>query len=118
MKMYAIKNCDTVKKARKWLEEQGSDCEFHDYKVLGADKAVLEKACRLYGWEIVLNRRGTTWRKLSEAEQAAIVDDASAIALMLEQPAIIKRPILDTGRCVLVGFKAESYAEALQELES
>src|SRR5437870_5302556 len=94
--MYGIKNCDTIKKARAWLEAKKIDYAFHDYKTESIDRARLAKWCEELGWETVLNRAGTTFRKLPEA-QTRNLDKAKAIALMLEQPSMIKRPMLDLG---------------------
>ena len=109
--MYGIKNCDTIKKARSWLDAHGVAYAFHDYKAEGIDKARLEKWVRALGWEILLNRAGTTFRKLPEADKAGL-DAAKAIALMLAKPSMIKRPALDVGGRLLVGFKPEVYAAA------
>lgn len=113
MKLYAITNCDTVKKARKWLEEQGLDYDFYDYKKHGADAALLGKACTEFGWENVVNRKGMTWRKLDDAAKAEITDDASAIALMQEKTSVIKRPILEHNGTLLLGFDAAAWEKAL-----
>ena len=110
--LYGIKACDTMKKARVWLDEQGVDYAFHDYKVAGANKVDLERWVVEHGWETVLNRAGTTFRKLSDADKADLNAD-KAVALMLAQPSMIKRPVLDLGDGrTLVGFKPEHYAEA------
>ncbi len=109
--LYGIKSCDTMKKARTWLEQQGVDYQFHDYKSTGIDAASLEKWCSEHGWQVILNRAGTTFRKLDEAQKADL-DQAKAIALMLSQPSMIKRPVLDLGTRTLVGFKPELYAAA------
>ena len=106
--LYGIKNCDTVKKARKWLEDSGVDYRFHDFRSDGLDAAQLRAWVAELGWETLLNRRGTTWRQVPEAIKVAI-DETSAIALMLEKPAIIKRPVLEHGRKVSVGFTADAY---------
>ncbi|RCW23231.1 Spx/MgsR family transcriptional regulator [Ciceribacter lividus] len=106
--LYGIKNCDTMKKARTWLDEQGIDYAFHDYKSSGIDRGSVERWCDAAGWETVLNRAGTTFRKLPEAEKGNI-DRERAIALMLEQPSMIKRPVLETEGRVLVGFKPDLY---------
>lgn len=106
--LYGIKNCDTMKKARTWLDEQGIDYAFHDYKSSGIDRGSVERWCDAAGWETVLNRAGTTFRKLPEAEKGNIGRDR-AIALMLEQPSMIKRPVLETEGRVLVGFKPDLY---------
>ncbi|HZR36216.1 MAG TPA: ArsC family reductase [Nevskia sp.] len=109
--IYGIKNCDTMKRARAWLEQRGVDYAFHDYKASGIDRKRLEAWVKAVGWEAVLNRAGTTFRKLPEAQRGNLTE-AKAIALMLEQPSMIKRPVLETGRgAPLVGFKPELYAE-------
>lgn len=110
--LYGIKNCDTMKKARVWLDDHGLAYDFHDYKVEGADRARLKHWAGVVGWEVLLNRRGTTFRKLDEADKQDI-DEAKAIALMLAQPSLIKRPVLEAGGQVLVGFKPETYAALL-----
>lgn len=108
--MYGIKNCDTIKKARRWLEENHIAYQFHDYRSDGLDKQQLETFIRLLGdWQPLLNTRGTTWRKLSEEQRATITDANSAIALLLEHPAIIKRPLLIQGDRALLGFSADNY---------
>ncbi|MFC5698223.1 ArsC family reductase [Pseudomonas sp. GCM10022186] len=109
--LYGIKACDTMKKARTWLEEQGVSYSFHDYKASAIDRASLEKWCAEHGWETVLNRAGTTFRKLDDAQKADL-DQDKAIALMLAQPSMIKRPVLDLGDRTLVGFKPDLYAAA------
>jgi arsenate reductase (glutaredoxin) len=106
--LYGIRNCDTMKKARTWLDSHGVAYEFHDYKVSGIDRAHLERWCREVGWEAVLNRAGTTFRKLPEAQQAPL-DERRAIALMMQQPSLIKRPVLESDRGLLVGFRPEAY---------
>jgi arsenate reductase (glutaredoxin) len=111
--LYGIKACDTMKKARDWLEGQGVAYAFHDYKVAGIDRATLEGWARAVGWEVLLNRAGTTFRKLPEADKAGL-DEAKAIDLMLAQPSMIKRPVLDVGGALTVGFKPEVYAAALR----
>lgn len=110
--LYGIKACDTMKKARTWLDERGVDYQFHDYKSLGIDQANLQKWCAEHGWDKVLNRSGTTFRKLDEAQKADL-DQDRAIALMLAQPSMIKRPVLDLGTHRLLGFKPEIYQQAL-----
>jgi len=109
--LYGIKACDTMKKARSWLDEQGVSYLFHDYKAVGIDQANLKKWCAEHGWQTVLNRAGTTFRKLEDAQKADL-DQAKAIALMLAQPSMIKRPVLDLGARTLVGFKPDLYAAA------
>jgi arsenate reductase len=111
--IYGIKNCDTMKKARAWLDSHGIAYAFHDYKAAGIDRMRLEAWSKQVGWETLLNRAGTTFRALSE-EQKQGLDAAKAIALMLEQPSMIKRPVLDLGGGkLLVGFKPDAYAAAL-----
>lgn len=112
--IYGIKNCDTMKKAFTWLSAHGVAHQFHDYKAKGIDKAHLENWCAALGWETVLNRAGTTFRKLPEAEREDL-NEKKAIALMLAQPSMIKRPILEYGSAkVMAGFKPELYAAALK----
>jgi len=113
MKIYGIKNCDTMKKAMTWLDENGIAYEFIDYKKAGIAAAGLPDWNQRAGWETLLNRRGLMWKKLSEAERAD-VDEAKALQLMAQYPALIKRPVLDTGKQLLVGFSPESYAEKLK----
>jgi len=110
--LYGIKACDTMKKARSWLDEQGVAYRFHDYKTAGIDRAHLEKWCAEHGWQVVLNRAGTTFRKLDETQKADL-DQDKAIELMLAQPSMIKRPVLDLGERSLVGFKPDLYSAAL-----
>ncbi len=111
--IYGIKNCDTMKKARAWLEEHGVDYTFHDYKTAGIDKDRLARWSKAVGWETLLNRAGTTFRKLPDAEKTDLTEK-KAMALMLAQPSMIKRPVLDVGGKLLVGFKPESYAAAVE----
>ncbi|MBU1384635.1 MAG: ArsC family reductase [Alphaproteobacteria bacterium] len=110
--LYGIPNCDTVKKARVWLDQNGVAFLFHDYKKAGVDEARLRGWVAEHGWETVLNRAGTTFRALPEADKADLTADR-AIALMLAQPSMIKRPVLDLGDRTLVGFKPDLYAAAL-----
>ncbi|CFW97404.1 Protein YffB [Candidatus Filomicrobium marinum] len=108
--IYGIKNCDTMKKARAWLDAHDVAFSFHDYKTQGFEKSMLEKWVGKVGWEILLNRSGTTFRKLPEADKTSL-DEAKAVALMLAQPSMIKRPVLDVGGGkLIVGFKPETYA--------
>jgi arsenate reductase len=107
--LYGIKNCDTMKKARSWLDDHGFAFTFHDYKVDGVEKSDLEKWAKAVGWEILLNRAGTTFRNLSEKGKEGL-SEKRAIALMLEQPSMIKRPVLDVGGKLAVGFKPEIYS--------
>lgn len=110
--LYGIPNCDTMKKARVWLDQHGLAYVFHDYRKAGIDRASLERWVDEHGWQTVLNRAGTTFRKLPESDREDI-DREKAIALMLAQPAMIKRPVLDLGDRRLVGFRPELYAAAL-----
>ncbi len=108
--MYGIKNCDTIKKARKWLEDAGVDYQFHDYKKDGLSAELLDGWIRELGYEALLNKRGTTWRKLADDIKDTI-DERSARALMLDNPSIIKRPLLDTGSAKVLGFSVTEYTE-------
>ncbi len=109
--LYGIPNCDTVKKARVWLDQHGVAFVFHDYKKAGVDRALLQDWVAAHGWQTVLNRAGTTFRALPEADKADLTAER-AIALMLAQPSMIKRPVLDLGDRTLVGFKPELYEAA------
>jgi arsenate reductase len=110
--MYGIRNCDTVKKARAWLDAHAIAYDFHDYKIAGIDEARLRAWASELGWEKLLNRAGTTYRNLPDADKAGI-DEDRAIALMLAQPSMIKRPVLDLGDRRLVGFAEADWAAAL-----
>ena len=110
--MYGIKNCDTIKKARDWLGAHGVAYEFHDYKALGADPAKLRAWCNELGWAVILNRSGTTFKALPQSDRDAL-DAGKAIALMLANPSMIKRPVLEGAGKLLVGFKPDAYASAL-----
>ena len=110
--IYGISNCDTMKKARAWLAKHGVEYHFHDYKKDGVDRKQLETWAKNVGWETLLNRAGTTFRRLPDADKASL-DGKKAIALMLDQPSMIKRPVLDAGGRLLVGFKPEQYESAL-----
>ncbi len=112
--IYGIRNCETMKKARAWLDSHGVQYAFHDYKTAGIDRARLERWCKDLGWETLLNRAGTTFRKLPEADKA-VSDARKAITLMLAQPSMIKRPVLNVGGRLLVGFKPELYKSAFRE---
>jgi arsenate reductase len=107
--IYGIKACETMKKARTWLETHGVAYVFHDYKVQGIDRGVLQGWAGVLGWETLLNRAGTTFRKLPDADKTGL-DETKAIALMLAQPSMIKRPVLDVDGALIVGFKPEVYA--------
>jgi arsenate reductase len=111
--IYGIKNCDTMKKARAWLDARGVVCLFHDYKTAGIERARLLGWVRQTGWEALLNRAGTTFRKLAEADRNGL-DEDKAIGLMLAQPAMIKRPVLDLGETLIVGFKPDIYEQAFR----
>src|SRR4051812_44626294 len=106
--IYGIKNCDTMKHARTWLEAHKIRCGFHDYKASGIDKATLECWVKKVGWEVLLNRAGTTFKKLPDADKDGLTEK-KAIALMLAQPSMIKRPVLDAKGKLTVGFKPEEY---------
>ncbi|RJT14371.1 ArsC family reductase [Rahnella inusitata] len=116
--LYGIKNCDTVKKARRWLEENAVSYQFHDYRVEGLDDALLQNLIDKQGWEAMLNTRGTTWRKLDDATRNACDNETNAKAVMLEHAAIIKRPFLlaPDGQSLL-GFKPETYQQFLAEVK-
>jgi arsenate reductase len=107
--IYGIKACDTMRKARAWLDGHGIGYVFHDYKAQGIDRGELEGWARAVGWEVLLNRSGTTFRKVPEADRQGLTE-AKAIELMVAQPSMIKRPVLDVGDGLIVGFKPEVYA--------
>lgn len=109
--LYGIANCDTVRKARAWLDQQNVAYRFHDFKKAGVTPALLASWVDAASWEALVNRRGTTWRGLSEERRDAVVDAASAVALMAESPSVIKRPVLDARGLVHVGFSADMYAQ-------
>jgi arsenate reductase len=108
--IYGIKNCDTMKKARAWLDSHGVAYSFHDYKNEGIAKEKLKSWSDVLGWETLLNRAGTTFRKLPDSDREGL-NERKAIELMLAQPSMIKRPVLEMGGKLLVGFKPESYAK-------
>ncbi|MEW6644681.1 MAG: ArsC family reductase [Pseudomonadota bacterium] len=110
--IYGIKNCDTMKKARAWLDGHGVAYDFHDYKAAGIDRKRLESWSKEVGWDVLLNRAGTTFRALPEADKTDLTEK-KAIALMLAQPSMIKRPVLDLGKRLVVGFKPDIYAQAV-----
>ncbi|HMA56013.1 MAG TPA: ArsC family reductase [Pseudolabrys sp.] len=111
--IYGIKNCDTMKKARAWLDKRGVEYAFHDYKSAGIDRAQLERWAKKVGWEALLNRAGTTFKKLPDKDKTGITE-AKAIALMLKQPSMIKRPVVEAERGkLLVGFNPEQYSVTL-----
>lgn len=109
MKLYGIPNCNTVKKARTWLTENGIEIPFHDFKKQGVSEELLEVWLKQIRWEKLLNRQGATWRQLSDEARAAVCDDASAIRLMLEKPSAIKRPVLEMDGKITLGFDEASY---------
>ncbi len=114
MKLYGIPNCDTVKKARAWLDAHGARYEFHDFKKQGVSEALIAGWLKQVGWQRLLKKTGPTWGKLPDAVKASVRDDASALKLMLEQPNVIKRPVLEEdGRVLAMGFSEPDY-EALQ----
>jgi arsenate reductase len=109
MKMYGISNCDTVKKARAWLEAHGVDYEFHDYKKHGVDAVLMQKWLAQVGWEKLVNRQGQTWRKLTDAEKAGIKNNAAALQLMLDKPSLIKRPAIEIKDQLILGYNPSDY---------
>jgi len=110
MKLYGIPNCNTVKKARTWLEEHGVACEFHDFKRQGVTPTLLSGWLKQVGWQKLLKKTGPTWGQLPDAVKAGIKDDASALALMLEKPNVIKRPVLEhNGKVLTTGFNQTDY---------
>ncbi|MGY6028402.1 ArsC family reductase [Phytobacter sp. AG2a] len=116
-RLYGIKNCDTIKKARRWLDDHQVEYRFHDYRVDGLDAELLHTFIDALGWEALLNTRGTTWRKLDESVRSGINNAQSAASLMLEMPAIIKRPLLCApGKPMLLGFNESSYEKFINEV--
>lgn len=109
MIVYGIKNCDTVKKARRWLEANGVDFQFHDFRAEGLEQATIESWLENVSWETLLNKRGTTWRKLEDPRKEQL-DQSIAIELMLENPTLIKRPVVTNNNDCMVGFKEADYA--------
>ena len=112
--IFGIKNCDTMKKAFVWLDNHGVRYEFHDYKTAGIDIARLKDWSKQVGWEVLLNSHGTTWRKLSPTQQAHL-DESKALKLMSEHPSLIKRPVLENEKGLIVGFVPERYTEAFKK---
>jgi Spx/MgsR family transcriptional regulator len=110
--LYGIKNCDTMKKARVWLDGHGVEYAFHDYKAVGIEAGVLREWAAKVGWEVLLNRSGTTFRKLPDKDREGLTEK-KAIALMVDQPSMIKRPVLEVSGKLLVGFKPEIYEKTL-----
>lgn len=113
LKVYGITNCNTVKSARAWLAARGTPYEFIDFKKSPPTHELLQRWCAAFGWERVLNRRGTTWRLLPPAVQARVKDEATAIALMLDKPSAIKRPVVEAAKLRLIGFDEAEYAQKL-----
>ena len=111
--VYGIPNCDTVKKARAWLNEHGQRHAFHDFKKQGVSSQQLAHCSQALGWQKLINRQGTTWRKMDEATQRGAQDEASAAALMGAHPSLIKRPVVDWGESITVGFDAAAWADRL-----
>jgi Spx/MgsR family transcriptional regulator len=111
--LYGIPNCDTVKKARVWLDKQGQTATFHDYKKEGADPEKIARWIAAAGLDVVVNRKGTTFRALSDADKALAADSHTAVALLVQQPSIIKRPIVEHPGGILVGFKEDEWSAAL-----
>jgi arsenate reductase len=111
--LYGIPNCDTVKKARTWLADQGHDFDFHDFRKQGLARETVSGWLDQLDWEVLVNRKGMTWRNLPEERRAQVVDKASALDLMLESPSVIKRPVLDNGGRFSVGFSNEQYRALL-----
>lgn len=117
--VYGIPNCNTVKKARTWLDEQGQPFAFHDYKKQGVPADRLDAWIKQVGWEVLVNRQGTTWRQLDDATKAGVVDATSARALMLDKASVIKRPVVEqTGQVLVVGFDDKKVAELAQSIKS
>jgi len=115
MTVYGIPNCNTVKKARTWLSENGFTPEFHDFKKAGITAGKLNEWCRIFGWEKVLNKKGTTWRKLTGEQQQLVNDQESAIKVMLENTSAIKRPVVELdGKAVLLSFDEAEYQSVLK----
>ena len=112
--LYGIPNCDTVKKARTWLDQAGLSYQFHDFKKAGLDKTTVSAWLKEVPWEILVNKKGTTWRGLPDATKASVIDATSANVLMLENTSVIKRPVLCTNNQVLVGFDADLYKKTLK----
>jgi arsenate reductase len=108
-KIYGIKNCDTMKKATTWLTENNIDFEFHDYKKIGISEVKIQEWLTQKPWDVLINRAGTTWKKLSDKEKAT--DEISATKLMIEKPSIIKRPIIENNKIVVMGFNSDTYEQ-------
>jgi arsenate reductase len=115
MKLYGIPNCGSVKKARAWLAQHGIACPFHDFRKDGVEESLLRRWLDAVPWETLVNRRGTTWRQLPDPVKQGVRDPASALALMLAQPSVIKRPVLEVDGRVVVGFDEETYAQIFRQ---
>jgi len=109
MKVYGIPNCNTVKKALDWLKKNEGEFEFHDYKKKGITKEKLKEWSNVVGWETLVNRKGTTWRTLTEEQQQRVTNEKAAIELMIEKPSLIKRPVIETDGKLVVGFEEKDY---------
>jgi len=114
MRVYGIRNCDTVKKARKFLEEAGVAYEFHDYKKVGVDEEKLRAFVKEFGWDTVVNKRGTTWRKMPDDVKDGVTDADTAVSFLMDQPSAIKRPIVEGATRNLIGFDAVAWELALE----
>ncbi|MCW3107731.1 MAG: ArsC family reductase [Segetibacter sp.] len=115
MKVYGIPNCNTVKKAIDWLISNDSEFEFHDYKKKGITIEKLQEWSKEVGWEKLVNKKGTTWRTLPAEQQKKVTNEKSAIELMMEKPSVIKRPVIEAGRKLIVGFDEEEYQSDLKK---
>ena len=116
MKVYGIPNCNTVKKAIDWLKTNQGEFEFHNYKKEGITKEKLREWSKQVGWEKLLNKKGTTWRGLSEAQQKKVINQKTAMELMIEKPSIIKRPVIEAEGKLIVGFDEEEYDASLKKI--
>ena len=112
--VYGIPNCDTIKKTQDWLKKNKIDYRFHDYKKEGISKEKLSAWCKKAGWEVLLNKKSTTWKALSPEEQQAVTNDASAIKVMMKNNSIIKRPVIEKGDVILVGFNDNEFIKQLK----
>lgn len=115
MKVYGIPNCNTVKKAIDWLKNNDAEYEFHDYKNQGITKGKLKEWSKLAGWKKLVNKKGTTWRALPAEEQQKVTNEKAAIELMIEKPSVIKRPVIESGGKLIVGFDDEEYSRDLKK---
>lgn len=111
VEIFGIPNCGSVKKSRSFFEDKGIDYQFHDYKKLGIDAAHLEKWCKEFGWEKVLNKKGLTWRNLDETQKNAVVNEAAAVKLMMANTSTIKRPVIESDKGNTIGFDEQTYTE-------